>query len=384
MRDLTATTANPTASRVPIMRPELPTAAAILPYLEQMDQNRVYSNFGPLSLQLETRLAMHFNMQGNGIVSTGSGSAALVGAILALTGQATPDRQTALCASYSFSASVSSLRACGYHPKFVDVDAQTWALDPQVLRGLPGLNRVGLVVVTAPYGRMPDIAGWESFTLETGIPVVIDAAAGFDVLSGAALSFSSHVPVTMSFHATKAFACGEGGAIFSTNAGYLTRCRQAINHGFWGQRRVECDNINGKMSEYHASVALAELDRWEAKAARLARLTQSYRQIGDDLGLGDQLWVAGDISSVYALCQFETAAEAIAAQTSLFEQGFESRFWYGFGLHAEPAFKGYDRGPMTVTNVLAKGLLGLPISLCLTNDQIVHICRTLAALKKRV
>ncbi len=366
-------------TRVQVMRPELPPAAAILPYLEQMDQNRVYSNFGPLSLQLETRLAAHFGMQSGGVLSAASGSAALIGAILALTGQATPGKQTALCASHSFAASVSSLRACGYTPQFVDVNPDTWALDPQDLRALPGLAGVGLVMVTAPYGRAPDIAAWEAFTLDTGLPVVIDAAAGFDVISGAGLRFSKQVPVTMSFHATKAFACGEGGAIFSTCADFLTRCRRAINHGFWGKRQVACDNTNGKMSEYHASVALAELDRWETKTVRFETVADSYRRIGTETGIGDKLWLAGDVSGVYALCRFDTHAAAIGAQKSLYNHGFESRFWYGFGLHTEPAFEHFERGPMPVTNSLAKGLLGLPMSLCLSDDRIAQICKVLAS-----
>ncbi|MGH1355288.1 MAG: DegT/DnrJ/EryC1/StrS family aminotransferase [Thalassovita sp.] len=370
----------PKAPCVPVMQADLPLSSAILPYLEQMDQNRVYSNFGPLSQQLETRLAAHFGMQSGGVLSASSGSAALVGAILALTGQAAPGRQTALCASYSFAASVSSLRACGYIPQFVDVDSDSWALDPQVLRALPDLAQVGLVVVTAPYGRAPDIAAWESFTQDTGIPVVIDAAAGFDVFTEARLGFSDHVPVALSFHATKAFACGEGGAILSTSADFLTHCRRAINHGFWGVRRVTCDNTNGKMSEYHASVALAELDRWESKAIRFSAVADCYRSTGAEIGIGDQLWLSGDISGVYALCQFESGDRALWAQKALYDHGFDSRFWYGFGLHAEPAFAGFDRGSMTVTNTLSRGLLGLPTSQCLSPDAIAQICKVIASI----
>lgn len=369
----------PSVPCVPVMRPELPPAASVLPYLEKMDQSGVYSNFGPLSQQLETRLAAYFSIQTGGVLSAASGWAALTGAILGLTGQATPGRQIALCASYSFSASVSSLRACGYHPRFVDVDPDTWALDPRALMALPDLTQVGLVVVTAPYGRLPDIAAWEAFSLDTNIPVVIDAAAGFDVVSGADLNFSEHVPLTMSFHATKAFACGEGGAIFSTSADFLTQCRRATNHGYWGQRRVACDNINGKMSEMHASVALAELDRWEAKTLRFTAVADSYRRAGAKQGIRNKLWLSGDVSGVYALCEFDTDTDAIAAQQLLYDHGFESRFWYGFGLHAEPAFEGLDHGPMTVTNSLSRRLLGLPTSFCLSEDEIARICAVLAS-----
>jgi hypothetical protein len=45
---------------LPIMRPKLPNARSLAPYLAEIDKARVYSNFGPLSIRLESRLAAHF------------------------------------------------------------------------------------------------------------------------------------------------------------------------------------------------------------------------------------------------------------------------------------------------------------------------------------
>jgi len=47
---------------VPIMRPKLPAASSLLPYLSDIDTGRIYSNFGPLAIRLEHRLAAHFSI----------------------------------------------------------------------------------------------------------------------------------------------------------------------------------------------------------------------------------------------------------------------------------------------------------------------------------
>jgi dTDP-4-amino-4,6-dideoxygalactose transaminase len=52
--------AAPASAPVPVARPRLPTAEAILPYLQQIDDARWYSNFGPLLTKLEQRLADRF------------------------------------------------------------------------------------------------------------------------------------------------------------------------------------------------------------------------------------------------------------------------------------------------------------------------------------
>ncbi len=54
-------TNDPPSLRIPLMIPELPTLEVLTPYLRRIDQNRWYSNFGPLSRELEERLAATFN-----------------------------------------------------------------------------------------------------------------------------------------------------------------------------------------------------------------------------------------------------------------------------------------------------------------------------------
>lgn len=345
--------------RVPVARPKLPAAGALLPFLEKLDQSRTYSNYGPVHRDLQHRLSQCFSLNGGGLALTASGSAALIGAILARAGRP-GRRRLAFCASYTFVATLSAIQCCGYEPYLLDVGAHSWALDPIALGHHSRINEVGLVVVTCPYGRVPDFAAWQAFSDRTGIPVVVDAAAAFDTLQRQPGELPPGIPLALSFHATKAFGCGEGGAIFCADPGMLVRAIRATNNGFLGRRAVEGDNINGKMSEYHACVALAELEGWPEKAKACDQVAQNYQRAFRTHRQVRSLWVGGATSYAYALYHADTPEVALRVRAALWDNGIDSRFWYAFGIHGEAGFGPFARDDMPVTDVLSRRLLGLP------------------------
>src|ERR1051326_270328 len=68
---------------VSVMRPRLPTAEQLLPYLRRIDAARIYSNWGPLVTEFEQRLAQLLGVTTGCVVSASSGTIALVGSIFA-------------------------------------------------------------------------------------------------------------------------------------------------------------------------------------------------------------------------------------------------------------------------------------------------------------
>src|SRR5215469_5144983 len=254
---------------VPVLRPQLPNADRLLPYLRRIDAARIYTNHGPLAAELETRLQHYLAVPAGGVVTASSGTLALIGAILAAAGRATEDRPLALCPAFTFAATANSAEQCGYRPYLVDIDAESWMLDPRRLDGHPALSRAGLVVPVSPFGRPVPQQPWWAFAESTGIPVVIDGAASFDRAAEIPERFLGPVPVALSFHATKGFATGEGGAVVSTEPELAQRVLQALNFGVRLARDPEMAGTNGKMSEYHAAVGLAEFADWGAKRQRL-------------------------------------------------------------------------------------------------------------------
>jgi dTDP-4-amino-4,6-dideoxygalactose transaminase len=359
----------PAPERIPIARPRLPTRAALAPYLDRIDDARWYTNYGPLTRELQTRLADR--LAGNvSVVTVTNGTIALT---LALKAAGARPGTLCLMPAWTFVATAHAALDAGLTPYFVDVDPDSWMLDPAAvcaaIAGAPA--EVGAVMPVAAFGRAPDLARWRDVADGTGLPVIVDCAAGFDGLT------SAPVPVTVSLHATKTVATGEGGYVASEDAGFIDRVRGLAAFGFYGDRTSRMPAVNAKLSEYAAAVGLASLDAWPSDRARFTLTAQRLRA---GLALTPQIrfqpgWGTRWVSSV---CVVETpawAAPAIAEQ--LAASGVETRDWWGAGCHVQPAFAHCPRGPLPVTDRLAASTLGLPYFIDLPETASAHITEAL-------
>lgn len=344
----------------PVLRPLLPRVDRVAQYLRRADDARWYTNFGQLALELERRISDLLCYADPVVVSTNSGTSALEAAILATAGRARPDRALALMPAYTFAATALAVERCGYRPHFLDVDPETWALDPISVTRHRLLPSAGVIVPVAPYGRAPDVDAWEVVREETGVPVVIDAAAAFEALCDDPDLVSPTVPLAVSFHSTKTFSTGEGGGVFWSDDAGQQRVRQATNFGFHGGRESLAPGFNGKMSEYHAAVGLASLDEWADRRQAYADVADAFRDAADAFGIVPNLFVAPTIGSAYALFSAETATAAGGINQRLRRAGFEWRRWYGLGIHTHPHFTQYASDPAPVTEHLGATLVGLP------------------------
>ena len=105
------------------------------------------------------------------------------GLTLALTAQAAKPGTLCAMPAWTFVASAHAAVNAGLIPYFVDVDIETWALDPAGLAEhiAQAPAPVGAVMPVAPFGEPISVAPWDAFRADTGLPVVIDAAAGFEL-----------------------------------------------------------------------------------------------------------------------------------------------------------------------------------------------------------
>jgi dTDP-4-amino-4,6-dideoxygalactose transaminase len=370
--------------RVPVLRPSLPTVDRLLPYLRRIDRTRIYSNFGPLGDELAHRLAARFSLPDGGATLASSGHAALLGSILAAAGRASAKRPVALIPAYTFIATATAAALAGYQPVFVDVDEKTWTADPLALLDHPDLTRTGVVIPVAAYGRPVPLAGWSVFQERTGVPVVVDAAAAFDTLRDPA-RYLGEVPVVLSLHATKALSTGEGGAVLSVDVGLIERVAQALNFGFAGSRDSSVPATNGRLSEFHAAVGLADLDSWDDKSAAMERVVRAYRAAFAAAGLSDRLVTSPEIGLAYVLGRCADATEAAAVERALVRGDVDFRYWYGGGLHRHSYYRRQPRRPLDVTERLATRLIGLPFAPDLDDAAVERVAAAFAeGLRERV
>ena len=338
---------------IPIMRPRLPTADRLAPYLKSIDASRVYSNFGPLSVSLEDRLAERYGLNQGAVATVAN---ATLGLAIALAVQQPPPGTLCAMPAWTFVASAQAAVMAGLVPYFVDVDRDTWAVDPDKLSDAlaQAPAPVGAIMPVMPFGMPLDFAAWEAFRSRTGLAVVIDAAAGFDSL------VPSAVPSVVSLHATKVIGIGEGGFVISTDPSIRGAVRMRANFGFAGSRVAQTAAFNAKLSEHQAAIGHAALDEWDQTRAEWTSAAGAYRQAlgGSDRirlqrGFGET-WV----SSTCLLGFAEPVADWI--EKSLADRHIETRRWWGTGGHDHPATAAFPRTALPVTDALARSTLAVP------------------------
>ncbi|MDQ3197968.1 MAG: DegT/DnrJ/EryC1/StrS family aminotransferase, partial [Verrucomicrobiota bacterium] len=335
-----------TATLLPVAKPRLPTAARILPYLEQVDRAQWYSNGGGLVLEFEGRLARHCGKAEAQVATVANGTLGLTLALLAFD---LPEGSLCMVPSWTFAATAHAILLAGLTPWMVDVSSKTWILEAEAARELlkraPG--QVGAVIPVSAFGAPLDLGPWQRFRAETGIAVVADAAAAFDTIR------ANEIPAVVSLHATKVCGIGEGGFVVSTDQAFIEEIRKRANFGFWNSRESTAPSFNGKLSEYGAAVGLASLDEWSETRADFLRVARAYRQNlagHDDI----QLQPAFGESWVSSTTVIESRSKDAETLTNLLtENGIGSRRWWGGGLHRHRRFQAYPRDHVAVTEALA-------------------------------
>lgn len=365
------------AEQIAVCRPLLPTLEKIAPYLSSIDAQRRYTNHGDLVLELQRRIRATFDLPSH-VVAASCGTSAIAGAILGSTGRATQRRPICLLPAYTFIGTVSAVELCGFTPHFVDVDATTWKLDPARCLSHPMLDSVGLVVPVAPYGRPVAQEGWKFFSDRTGIPVVVDGAAAFAGLVADPDRTLGDIPVAVSFHATKAFAAGEGGAVFCNNEEISMASLQCLNFGYRSGQPGSRPALNGKMSEYHAAVALAELDGWVTKRAGFRRTAHYYLEASRRSTIDGRLHLSPSIAPSYAIFEAARNDIAIRVQAALKANRIGYRMWYGAGLHRLSYCSGFGRDALAETEDISSRLIGLPMSCDMSHADVSTVVRVVA------
>lgn len=353
--------------RIRCLIPDLPSANELLPWLEEIDRHAWYSNFGPLVQRYETALGELTGARGLGgeAVTLSSGTAALKLGIAALD---LPPGSRILLPAYTFPATLLVVQELGHLPLLADVDATRWVLTPGIARQCQTKMPCDLVLPVAALGASLPVEEWDAFTRDTGVPVLIDAAAALGKQR-----VGRTTAVAYSLHATKPLGLGEGGVFASSDAARCERVRRLSNFGFERGLVVQ-GGSNAKLSEYAAAVGLAQLARHKQIVEQRAKLWAAYRAtLGGIEGLRLQ-----ELAHEPAMLVASFAGGKAAAATSLAAAGIETRRWYLPPLHRHPAFAQVSiLGPLPVTAGLEREALGLPFHNRLSTEDLAAVGETL-------
>lgn len=364
-------------STIPLLIPDVPGFDALEPWLRRIDANRHYTNFGPLNARLEQALAQRHGSADAPCqaVTFANGTAALV---TWLTAKTERRKGRVLVPAITFTATAQAVLASGNIPLIADIDPATWLLSPTLAEEIANDDELVAIMPVAAYGAPCAIDAWDAVTRDHGIPVLIDAAGAFGNQR-----LGTTTDVAFSFHATKALAAGEGGAVLTRDPALAGQLLRSSNFGIdTANGLTVATGTNAKLSEYHAAVALASLEAWPDIVRRRQAVARGYATALATRCPGVRL-PPRPADGIYTLMPvlLPATADAAAIAAGLAQHGIQTRRWYCPPLHRHPRFADCPRhGELTHAEVLETRLLGLPFHPGLRDHDIDRICTTLGEL----
>ncbi len=228
------------------------------------------TNRGVLVQELEAKLKDY--LQVPNIIATTNGTLPLQIAIkaLGLTGEI-------ITTPFSYVATTSSIVWEGCTPVFVDIHPEYLTIDETKIEAAITPN-TSAILATHVFGNPCAVKEIEIIAKKHNLKVIYDAAHGFGVTYKGQSIFNYGDVSTCSFHATKIFHTGEGGAIITNDENLYKKLYDAHNFGHDGPGIFSGVGINAKMSELQAAMGLTVLPYMEQIYKERKRVVNLYKK----------------------------------------------------------------------------------------------------------
>lgn len=332
---------------------------------------------GPEVSELEAQLAQRAGV--GHAVSCGNGTDAIQLALMAL-GVGPGD--AVFVPTFTFAATAEAVVLVGAEPIFVDVDADTFNIDPDDLvraaEGYGGDARPRAVVAVDLFGVPADYDALRSIAAEDSWHLVADAAQSFGATAAGRPVGSLADITTTSFFPSKPLGCyGDGGALFTDSAEMNGLLRSLRVHG---KGTDKYDNarigMNSRLDTLQAAVLLEKLRIFDEELTARQRLAEAYNA---DLAEVVQCpHPSAGVRSAWAQYTIRLRSRDAVA-SALGACGVQTAVYYPLPLHRAGAYSAFpgSKRELPVADALSGDVLSLPLHPYLTPEQQAAVVRSL-------
>ncbi|MGB5832002.1 MAG: DegT/DnrJ/EryC1/StrS family aminotransferase [Thiohalocapsa sp.] len=226
---------------------------------------------GPEIVELEQQLADYVGTKH--CIAVSSGTDALLIALMALGIQ--PGDEV-ITTPFTFVATAEVIAMIGAVPRFVDIDARTYNIDPNLIEAAIG-PKTRAVMPVSLYGQCAAMDAINSVACRHGLPVIEDAAQSFGATYNGRRSCGlSTIGCTSFFPSKPLGGYGDGGACFTDDDALAATMRQVLNHGQDKRYSHTRLGINGRLDSIQAAVLLAKFPVFDVEVQRRAEIGARY------------------------------------------------------------------------------------------------------------
>jgi len=307
------------------------------------------------------------------VVSCSNGTDALA---LILRARGIKQGDAVFCPSFTFAATAEVVVWFGATPVFVDVLADTFNIDPVSLeRAVATAKQLGLkpacVIPVDLFGQPSDYDAIEPLCARHRLWILSDAAQSFGATYKNRKIGTIGLATATSFFPAKPLGCyGDGGAIFTDDAGLADLLRSLRMHG---QGVDKYDNarigINGRLDTIQAAILIEKLKIFADEIEKRQIIVRRYNEGLHDVAVTPRV-LDGCVSTwaQYTIKIRNGRRDAVAG--ALKEQGIPSAIYYPKPLHRQAAYRDYPSAGngLPVSDAIAQEVLSLPMHPYLAPD----------------
>lgn len=351
---------------IPVTQPFLPPQEEYQKYLAGIWKRNWLTNMGPLASQLELELKDHLKV--NHLLFVTNGTVAIQMAIKALD-----LKGEIITTPFSFVATTSSIVWEGCTPVFVDIDSKSLCIDPTKIETAI-TEKTTAILATHVYGNPCDVEAIDQIAKKHNLKVIYDAAHAFGVEVNGKSIFEFGDISTCSLHATKLYHSIEGGLLIAKKPDVLKKLATIRNFGIASFDSFSDLGINGKNSEFHAAMGLANLKYINNIHDKRKTLSELYDKKLSTFKYKKPIWHSHSKEN-YAYYPIILESEEVLLQLKAElerQQIYTRRYFYPSLASALPYLPKLE---LPVTEDISKRVLCLPFYYDLTPEEIEYIVR---------
>ncbi len=325
-------------------------------------------------------------------IGCANGSDALYLALMALGVQAGDE---VLTTPFTYIATAEAINQIGAVPVFVDIDARSYNIDPNLIEAKITAKTRAIIVVHL-YGQCCNMDAVMKIAAKHNLRVVEDSAQAF----GASMMYQGKKRKagtigdigTFSFYPTKNLSCAGDGGLMTTNSSELNQLLRKIRvHGTYKRYHHDSLGVNSRLDELQAAILrikLKHIDNWNNHRRIIAGIyNKAIAEINENAVILEapyeesfSLAVSGHIYHQYTLRVLQSDREILRSE--LAAKGIATEIYYPLPLHMQPVYHylGYKPGDFPLSQAAAGSIVCLPISAELELDEAKIVAAVLTKL----
>ena len=294
-----------------------------------------------------------------------------------------------ITANFTYVATVEVIALLNLTPVLVEVNPDTFNIDPQSLRDAITPNTKAIVPVHL-YGQTADMEEIMKIAKEHNLYVIEDTAQAigstYTFSNGETKSTGTIGDVgTTSFFPSKNLGCyGDGGAIFTNNDELAAKIRMVANHGQSKQYYHDEIGVNSRLDSIQAAILRRKLPHLDTYIENRNRAASFYDKAFENIS-----WLTvpyRDSRSTHVFHQYTLKTKGIdrdELRAFLNNKGVPAMIYYPVPLHKQKAYmdERYDKIDFSNTEALNECVISLPMHTELTDEQLKYITESVIAFK---